>query len=310
MGKIVVIGSLNMDHVIDVEQLPASGETVLSKRVSLVCGGKGGNQAVTCATLGSETIMLGAVGMDHNGDELLKSLSDAGVDISRIKRCCEKPTGTAFIPVAASGENSIIVAQGANAMVTRNYIEEHIEAIKEADAVILQLEIPMDTVCYAAEVAKALCKLVILDPAPAVTQMPERLIKCIDILKPNESELHVLTGLPVRDEADAEIASSLLVKRGVKEVIVTLGDKGALLCVDDNLQWFQALRVEPVDTTAAGDSFAAALAYMLIKGHSTQEAIRFAMEIASVVVTRKGAIDSIPSKEEALKIYKKHSGIH
>ncbi len=291
MKKIAVIGSLNMDYVITVPSMPQVGETVLSTGFSLVPGGKGANQAYAAGRLGGQVVMLGAVGQDSAGDALCQSLASAGVDVSRIKHCEGLPTGSAFIPVDAEGNNSILVAQGANGAVDISYIKENRDVLESCDIVLLQLEIPLETVVFVAKTAKELGKTVILDPAPARRDIPEELYRCVDYLKPNETELAILT-----DGRPAEYLRS----SGVKNIVVTLGEKGGFLLTEDGQnEPFPAVEaVQVVDTTAAGDSFTGAMAVALARGDSLRQAVRFASTVAAIVVARKGAQTSIPSLDE------------
>lgn len=291
MKKIAVIGSLNMDYVITVPSMPQVGETVLSTGFSLVPGGKGANQAYAAGRLGGQVVMLGAVGQDSAGDALCQSLASAGVDVSRTKHCEGLPTGSAFIPVDAEGNNSILVAQGANGAVDISYIKENRDVLESCDIVLLQLEIPLETVVFVAKTAKELGKTVILDPAPARRDIPEELYHCVDYLKPNETELAILT-----DGRPAEYLRSF----GVKNIVVTLGEKGGFLLTEDGRnEPFPAVEaVQVVDTTAAGDSFTGAMAVALAQGDSLEQAVRFASTVAAIVVARKGAQTSIPSLDE------------
>ncbi|WHH58549.1 ribokinase [Petroclostridium sp. X23] len=303
MRKVLVVGSINMDYVLEVNHLPHNGETILCSDFSLVCGGKGANQACTCAKLGIETMMLGAVGKDDNGDLLLKGLEEAGVNTEYVCRSDHTHSGMAFVSVNKCGENHIIVEQGANKEVTVDFVKQNIQVIDDVDIVILQLEIPIETVAFVAKNAKEKGKIVILDPAPAVKKLPEDLLKNIDLIKPNETELQIITGVSVKNMDDFKIAAKMLMDLGVPEVIVTLGDKGAIYLSQNDVRHFPGEKVDAVDTTAAGDSFTASLGYMLAKGHSIQESISFAIEISALVVTRKGAQSSIPSADESSMIY-------
>lgn len=253
MKKILVIGSMNMDFVTDVPHMPAVGETILAQGLEFVPGGKGANQAFAMGRLGGSVAMLGAVGADTYGERLCENLQSAGVDVSQVRRCQEAATSIAVIGVTPQGDNSIIVLPGANRTVDRAYLEEHRPLLEDCDILAMQLEIPLDTVLYAAREAKALGKTVVLDPAPAVPDLPEELFPCLDLIKPNETELSILTGRPYRPEDLRESARALQAK-GVRNVLVTLGGEGSYLLKEDGSEArFPADKTVPVmDTTAAG----------------------------------------------------------
>lgn len=298
MKKILVIGSLNLDMVVNVDHTPAVGETILSDKMEMIPGGKGANQACAAGCLNADVTMFGAVGSDMYADIQMKSLSAAGVDISRIIKRAEATTGIALITVNSDGDNCIVVVSGANATLSCRDIDDNIDLLKEADIIIFQLEIPLETVCYGAKAAKELGKTVILDPAPVPKIFPEELFRFVDIIKPNETELQMLTGMDHVESHLAE-AASLLKRKGVKNVLVTLGEKGVYLDSEvDGIWRIPAVPVEAVDTTAAGDSFTAALAVMLADGKSLKEAASFANYVSAIVVTRKGAQSSIPTFDE------------
>ena len=301
MGKILVIGSLNIDMVMRVDHMPAVGETILCDGMKLVAGGKGANQACAAGRLGTDVTMLGAIGNDSHGEMQRDSLQRSGVDVSGLITKESVSTGTAFITVNKEGNNSIVVVQGANAQFTPEDIAAHRDLLEECEIVILQLEIPMDTVLYAAKLARTLGKTVILDPAPVPEHFPEELYQYVDIIKPNESELSRLTGI-----ADAqnhlEEAVQIVKDHGVRNVLVTLGGDGVYLDTENEAPvHIPAKKVEVVDTTAAGDSFTAALAAMLLEGKTLKEAAEFANQVSAIVVTREGAQDSIPTLQEVLE---------
>ena len=295
MKKIVVIGSLNMDAVAHADHTPAEGETIMADFSGYFPGGKGANQACAIGKLGGEVCMLGAVGCDDAGEALIKSLQRFGVDTSCLKHCEDTVTGQAWITVNAKGNNSIVVLPGANARVDRAYIDSVRAAIEAADAVVMQLEIPVDTVCYAAKLAKEMGKPVVLDPAPARADLPEELLACADYIKPNETELALLTGC---SPAEYEKGARILLEKGVKNVVVSLGEKGVYCLTEKESFLSPARKVKAVDTTAAGDSFLASFTLALVQGQALREAIDFAQRVAAIVVTRPGAQDSIPGPEE------------
>lgn len=294
MKKIAVVGSLNMDYVAYVERAPRAGETVLSRGFECSPGGKGANQAYALGKMGAEAAMFGAVGKDGNGDMLLDNLRSVKVDVSHVMRT-QEPTGTALITVDQStGDNCIVVAQGANNKVTCQYIDSVLEELLAYDIVIFQLEIPLETVVYAAARLKERKKTVILDPAPAPGPLPDELLKRVDYLKPNETELEALSGIA----GDVEKACERLTEAGASCVLASLGEKGVYMADETGGRLYGTRPVEPVDTTAAGDSFTAAFAYALAEGNTLDAAIGFAQRIAGIVVQRPGAQASIPDREE------------
>lgn len=300
MKKILVIGSMNMDFVTDVPHMPAVGETILAQGLEFVPGGKGANQAFAMGRLGGDVAMLGAVGADTYGERLCENLHSAGVDVSQVRRCQEAATSIAVIGVTPQGDNSIIVLPGANRTVDQAYLEEHHGLLEACDILAMQLEIPLDTVVYAAKEAKALGKTVVLDPAPAVPDLPEELYPCLDLIKPNETELSILTGRPFSLETLGDSAR-LLRQRGARNVLVTLGAEGSYLLEEDGRETRIPgdKTVQAVDTTAAGDSYLAGVCVALSQGKGLAQAAALASAVASLVVTRRGAQTSIPDREEA-----------
>lgn len=301
MKDVLVIGSLNMDYVVKVNKYPLPGETILTNNYTKVPGGKGGNKAYALGKLGASVAMVGAVGNDEVGETLIANLKKVKVNTKKIFRLRNVNTGTAFITVDETGENRIIVASGANSKLTKEMIDSIIDMIRAAKIIVMQLEIPLDVVEYVAKLAKSLGKLVVLDPAPAVRHLPLDLYKNVDIIKPNETELQILCDKEIKNEEDIINCAKTLVEQGVKNVIVTLGEKGSILVNNDSVQRFTAMSVDVVDTTAAGDSFTAGLVKTLIEGKSLKEAIEFGHIVSSMVVTRYGAQSSIPSSKEIQK---------
>ncbi len=292
----MVIGSLNMDMVLHTE-IPRVGETLLGRLNAYVPGGKGANQAYAGARLGASTAMLGKVGQDAFGDTLVEALRTAGVDTTLIARA-EQQTGLAVICVNAAGDNSIVVLPGANEASDTAFIQANEAAIADSRVVLLQMEIPYPAVYEAIRIAKAHDRLVILNPAPAPDSLPDEVLRQMDYLTPNETELARLSGLPVTDRQSAAAAAQVLLARGVRGVLATLGSSGALLCTSASQRFFPAYRVEAVDTTAAGDTFSAAFATELARHGDADCAIRFATAAAAISVTRSGAQTSIPDRVE------------
>ena len=296
MKKILVVGSLNVDMVVRVPHMPAAGETILAEKADTVPGGKGANQAYAAGKLGAQTIMFGAVGNDRYAEIEKKSLQSAGVDVSRLIVRADCDTGLAWITVNDEGDNSIVVVSGANKTLSEKDIADNDDLLHSCDIVLCQMEIPVQTVLCAARRAKELGKTVILDPAPVPKDFPAELYTYVDIIKPNETELSLLTGAA---SSDYEKGADILRSRGVKNVIVTLGGAGAFVNSETEGKHMLTVRPVPVvDTTAAGDSFTAALAVRLASGSSLLQAVRYANEVATIVVTRKGAQTSIPTAAE------------
>lgn len=299
--KILIAGSLNMDIVINMTRMPVVGETVFGDGLTYSPGGKGANQACAAGRLGGQALMLGCVGQDDFGSTLKQSLADCGVDSSNIRRTAG-PTGTASIYVNSSGDNSIVVIPGANHDCDVDYLKEMDEVFRQCTYVLLQMEIPMESVCYAIRRAKELGKVVILNPAPAPDSLPEEILPMIDYLTPNETELMKLTNQSGEDMDSIREGACLLCSRGIKNVIVTMGKQGSMLVSGNEAAMFPARKVVSVDTTAAGDCFNGAFVVALSEGKPVDEAIRFANLASSVAVTRDGAQKSLPSREEVERI--------
>ncbi len=295
-GTVLVVGSANMDLVVSCERFPRPGETVLSEALTLFPGGKGANQAVACARLGARVLFLGKMGDDVFRPRLLESLRANGVDTGAVLVDDEAATGVALITVDAAGENQIVVASGSNMQLTPADVEAQQALFQQADVVLLQLEIPLETVEKAVSLAKKAGAIVVLNPAPA-RALPDTLLRHTDWLTPNESEAAYLSGVEVRGRAGAERAAQKLVERGVRHVVVTLGGDGALLVTPDETRHLPARRVEVVDTTAAGDAFNGALACALAQqgGGDLAAALDFANRAAACAVTRRGAQAAMPT---------------
>ena len=305
MGKIVIVGSLNMDFVVNVKHMPKGGETISGSSLSLIPGGKGANQAFSAGRCGADIAMIGAIGDDSYGQTLVNNLASAGVDVSGVEVMENTPTGTAFINVSEDAENSIVIVAGANGKVDRALVDRHMDLIDACDIVVMQLEIPLDTVQYVAVEAKKRGKMVILDPAPAPDFLPDELVAQLDILKPNETELGKLANASTDTlEEVFAAARKMMAEKGVKTIIATRGSHGSVAITPDEIIEVAAQKVKAVDTTAAGDSYTAALATWLAKGESLREAMEFAGKFAGVVTTRKGAQSSIPTLEEVEEFYK------
>lgn len=297
-NTILVIGSLNMDLTAEVDHIPVVGETILSSSFATVPGGKGANQACAVGRIAGGCGFIGAVGNDGYGKILQESLQNFRVDTRGLTTKSNEASGMAVVMVNKEGNNSIVVIPGANAALTPEDIDRRLSLIGECEILVMQLEIPLETVLHAAKLAKSMNRTVILDPAPVPEKFPEELYRYIDIIKPNETELERLTGISAEGTGYVQ-GTEFLRKKGVKNVLVTLGEKGAYLdSQEEGKVFIPAYPAEAVDTTAAGDAFTAAVAARLAEGDSLSEAARFAALVSSVVVTRKGAQSSIPAMEE------------
>lgn len=296
-SKITVIGSSNTDMVVMTTHFPAPGETILGGEFLMNAGGKGANQAVAAARLGGRVFFAGKVGSDIFGENAIKNIKNEGIDASGISTDPEAASGVAQIIVDKKGENSIVVAPGANLKLNRDDIDNAENQITQADILLIQLEIPVDTIIYAAKKAHKLGKKVILNPAPA-TELPDELFTYLYMITPNESETELLTGISVTDEPSAAEAAKVLKKRGVENIIITMGSKGAFIFTDEMQKIIPAYNVKAVDTTAAGDCFNGALAVAIAAGTDLEEAVRFANRAASIAVTRPGAQASMPFRNE------------
>jgi ribokinase len=304
--NIVVIGSLNMDIVIETDRRPLPGETILGSRARFIPGGKGANQAVAAARLGARTTMIGAVGADSFGNELLDAL-----DADKIRRDSVKTVNGSFTGIASiylsNGDNSIVVVPGANNQLFPDDIDQYDRYIQEADIVLLQLEIPLDTVCHAAKKAKAFGKTIVLNPAPAQA-LPDDLLARADYITPNRTELAALTGIDAESEG-LEAAMNRLQRMGPNNVITTLGADGSAFLEKSGLvQKVPGYKVPVVDTTGAGDSFNAALAFSLATRYSLEHSVAFAAKVSAIAVTRFGAQAGMPSIDEVTQFTTRISG--
>ena len=297
--KIVVVGSTNMDMVVKANHIPVSGETILGGDFFMNPGGKGANQAVTVARLGGNTAFITKVGSDIFGKQAIQLFDDEGIDITGVLSDPTTPSGVALITVDEFGENSIVVASGANANLKPRDVEKSLDKIGDCEILLLQLEIPMDAVAFSVEYANANGIKVILNPAPENSQVA-RLFPKIDVITPNRYEAEMLTGIKVTDLDTAKKAAQFLHTQGVKSIVITLGSKGAILYHENEFHIIPAIPCKAIDTTAAGDVFCGALAVAIAEGKDMLSAVQFACKAAAISVTRMGAQSSIPNRNELI----------
>lgn len=283
--KILIIGSINKDLVVTAPRFPKEGETILGSNFYTGNGGKGANQACAIGKLSGDVSILGAVGDDSFGKDLCNALISNNVNTDNLIIKNNVSTGIAVITVTDDGANNIIVAQGANALITKDDIKE--ELISLYDIIVMQLEIPLEIAEYAAYIAKKLGKTVVLNPSPAV-KLSRDFLSYVDILIPNETEIDIIGGIDYAFEC------------GVKNIILTLGANGCDFINKEGRKHFDAYKVDVLDTTAAGDSFLGGVVRMIADNKSIEEAIIFATKVSNITVTRKGAIDSIPTYNEVI----------
>lgn len=295
--RITVVGSSNIDIVVKVERIPMPGETMIGGDFVMVPGGKGANQAVCAAKLGADVTLVARVGDDAFGRMSLENFEKSGVRTDYVIVDSEHPSGIALIAVDSKGENAIVVAPGANHALAPEDVEKAESVITESDVLVVQLEIPEETVRRAIELAKSLGTQVILNPAP-VRPLSKELLEQVDVLVPNQHEAAHLVGEESPEHLDPQQAARLLHDLGVRNVIITLGASGVFVLADSEETFVEAFKVQAVDTTAAGDAFTGALACAIAEGSRIADAARFAAKVAAISVTRMGAQSSMPSREE------------
>ncbi|WP_029905363.1 ribokinase [Prevotella sp. 10(H)] len=295
--RIVVIGSCNTDMVVKSDRLPVPGETILGGTFFMNPGGKGANQAIAAARLGGNVTFIAKTGNDLFGRQSIKQYEEEGLDTGYILSDPTTPSGVALISVDRKGENCIIVASGANMSLCPEDINEAESTIGAADLLLMQLEIPIETVEQAAEIAARKGVRVILNPAPAQS-LSNSLLKNVYMLIPNKNEAEILSGIKVTDWESAKKAAKIISNKGVDIVVVTLGSLGSLLKEGDNYYEIPATKVDAIDTTAAGDTFCGAMTVAISEGKNLVDAVKFATESAAITVTKMGAQSSIPSRKE------------
>jgi ribokinase len=301
-GRVVVIGSLNMDLVVRSPRLPHPGETLVGESFSQVPGGKGGNQAVAAARLGAQVTMIGRIGSDANGQQLKQGLEEEGIDCSGVASDASLPTGVALITVDDASQNAIVIVAGSNGALTPKAVADHDAVIAQADVVVCQLESPGETVLAAMQAGRAHSCVTILNPAPVTGPLLRAWLETIDFLVPNELEAAALSGVKVASNDTARKAAWALRGQGAHNVIITLGAQGVFVLGaeegHDGGTHYPGQRVDAIDTTAAGDTFVGGFSAALAAGRSRDEAVRFGLAAAALSVTRAGAQPSIPYLRE------------
>jgi ribokinase len=298
-GGVIVVGGISIDLVAFADRLPAPGESILGSDFKIILGGKGSNQAVAAALAGTFSTLVSCVGTDVFTDFATDALEGFGVDTAFVRQV-EGPTGIAHIRVAASSQNNIVVIPLANFKITKTQVDDAFEKRPNAKVLLTQLEIPWEVNRHAISLAKSQGLTVVLDPAPASNPEPTAW-ELINIVTPNESEAHSLTGIEVTDEQSAKKAGQWFLDQGVENAIITMGGSGVVLVNNQESKLFAAPKVQAVDTTAAGDAFAGYLGALLAEGKSLEEAIEVAVKAASISVTKLGASSSLPTRDQVEK---------
>lgn len=294
-NNVLALGGINIDYVIHTERLPKLGESIFGDQFAMNCGGKASNQAVAVAKQGCQTKMFGAVGKDIAGDMAIRNMESNGIDCEAILRV-DAPTGAAVITVCG-GDNHIILDVGANAYITPEQIRLREDLFQWADAVVMQYEIPTESIIAAAKLARKNGCFVILNPAP-VKEVSDEIYRYVDLVIPNEFEASLITGIEVADRESAASAVKKLIDMGCKNALVTLGKQGCVYLDDENVRYEDSIPVKVVDTTAAGDSFIGGLCTKLCEGASMTDAVQYATAVSALTVSRAGASVSIPTCEE------------
>ncbi|EMG7890502.1 MAG: ribokinase [Enterobacter hormaechei] len=296
-GNLVVLGSINADHILNLETFPTPGETVTGNQYQVAFGGKGANQAVAAGRSGANIAFIACTGDDDTGERVRKQLASDNIDIAPVSVVAGESTGVALIFVNAEGENVIGIHAGANAALTTERVEAQRGIIAGAEALLMQLESPVESVLAAAKIAHENHTSVVLNPAPARV-LSDELLALVDIITPNETEAEKLTGIRVENDDDAARAAIALHDKGIGTVIITLGSRGVWASVNGEGRRVPGFKVKAIDTIAAGDTFNGALVTALLEGKAMDDAIRFAHAAAAIAVTRKGAQPSVPWRKE------------
>ena len=296
-GNLVVLGSINADHILNLETFPTPGETVTGNQYQVAFGGKGANQAVAAGRSGANIAFIACTGDDDTGERVRKQLASDNIDIAPVSVVAGESTGVALIFVNAEGETVIGIHAGANAALTTERVEAQRGIIAGAEALLMQLESPVESVLAAAKIAHENHTSVVLNPAPARV-LSDELLALVDIITPNETEAEKLTGIRVENDDDAARAALALHEKGIGTVIITLGSRGVWASVNGEGRRVPGFKVKAIDTIAAGDTFNGALVTALLEGKAMDDAIRFAHAAAAIAVTRKGAQPSVPWRKE------------
>lgn len=296
-AKLAVLGSINADHILNLAHFPRPGETVIGKQYQIAFGGKGANQAVAAGRAGADIAFIACVGADDIGERIRQQLQQDRIDTAPVETVADESTGVAMIFVNGEGENNIGIYSGANAALTPARVAQHQQVIADADALLMQLESPLESVLAAAKIARAQQTQVILNPAPA-SALSDELLALIDIITPNETEAEILTGIAVKSDEDAERAAAALHAKGIDTVLITLGRRGVWLSEQGNGVRIPGFSVQAIDTIAAGDTFNGAFITARLEGVPMHDAVRFAHAAAAIAVTRPGAQPSVPWRTE------------
>lgn len=296
-GKLVVLGSINADHILNLESFPTPGETVTGHHYQVAFGGKGANQAVAAGRSGADIAFIACTGDDDIGERVRRQLQSDGIDVAPVRAVKDQSTGVALIFVNAEGENVIGIHAGANAALSVEQVEAEKARIAGAQALLMQLESPLKSVLAAAKIAHQHQTTVVLNPAPA-RELSDELLALVDIITPNETEAEKLTGIRVENDDDAANAARVLHDKGIGIVMITLGSRGVWVSHEGQGRRVPGFKVQAIDTIAAGDTFNGAFVTALLEGIALDEAIRFAHAAAAIAVTRKGAQPSVPWREE------------
>lgn len=300
MNKVTVVGSLNVDTTMKIKRMPLPGETISTLGKSSAAGGKGANQAVSAARSGAQTFFVGEVGKDSGGEMMLNDLRENGIDVSGIRENAQVGTGSAAILLDEHGQNSILVYGGANQQLSVDDVNAAKKQLMEADFVVAQFETPQAATLRAFELAKENGVTTILNPAPA-QKIDPAVLKLTDLIIPNETESQALTGIIITDETSMLMSAAKFAQMGVRNLIITVGAKGAFYCTQDGYNFIPAFKVNAVDTTAAGDTFIGALASQLKPDMSNiEKALVYAQRASSLAVQKMGALPSIPTKQQVI----------